>query len=230
MSEQAKYRDIRSDFWRACWADAAGYDAYLEASDPKRAAHWPPLEKRIPALSEAQQERVSGFGRKLNILLVSGVWCGDCVRQGPMIRQIADSCDESVELRVIDRDVNPDLRDEVRILGAARVPVVVFLSEDFHESGRFGDRLLDTYRRKATSEIGPACAVPMAEIPPEELAAERDEWLDIFERMLLMVRLAPTASSTLWRLIGARYAVRGAKTRPRDCSDSEVPLNSSQNQ
>ena len=191
MSEDAKYRDIRSDFWRACWAEAASYDAYLEGSDPKRAGRWPELEKRIPALSEGQQKRVSDYGRKLNVLLVSGVWCGDCVRQGPMIRQIADACDESVELRVIDRDVNLELRDEVRILGAARVPVLVFLSEDFHEAGRFGDRLLETYRRKAATEIGPACAVPTAEIPPEELAAERDEWLDIFERMLLLVRLAP---------------------------------------
>ena len=191
VSEEAKYQDIRSDFWRACWVEAASYDAYLEGSDTKRAGRWPQLKKRIPALSEAQKKRVSDYGRRLNILLVSGVWCGDCVRQGPMIRQIADACDESVELRVIDRDVNHDLRDEVRILGAARVPVVVFLSEDFHEAGRFGDRLLETYRRKARTEIGPACAVPMAEIPPEELAAERDEWLDIFERMLLMVRLAP---------------------------------------
>ena len=191
MSEEAQYRDIRSDFWRACWAEAASYEAYLEGSDAKRAGRWAPLGERIPALSEAQRDRVSGYGRKLNILLVSGVWCGDCVRQGPMIRQIAAACDDQVALRVIDRDVNPELRDEVRVIGAARVPVVVFLSEDFHEAGRFGDRMLETYRRKAATEIGAACAVPTAEIPPEELAAERDEWLDIFERMLLMVRLAP---------------------------------------
>jgi len=191
VSEEAKYHDVRSDFWRACWVEAASYNAYLEGSDPKRAEHWPKLEKRISALSAAQQKRLSDYGRKLNILLVSGVWCGDCVRQGPMIRQIADACDDSVELRVIDRDVNPQLRNEVRILGAARVPVVVFLSEDFHEAGRFGDRLLETYRRKATTEIGPACAVPTAKTPPAELVGERDEWLDIFERMLLMVRLAP---------------------------------------
>lgn len=108
-----------------------------------------------------------------------------------MIRQIVDACDEQVELRVIDRDVDEALRDEVRILGAARVPVVVFLTENFHEAGRFGDRMLTTYRRKAETEIGAACAVPTAQLPPEELGAERDEWLDIIERMLLMVRLAP---------------------------------------
>ena len=51
--------------------------------------------------------------------------------------------------------------------------------------------MLHTYRRKAETELGAACAVPAAELPPEELAAERDEWVAIFERMLLMVRLAP---------------------------------------
>ena len=69
--------------------------------------------------------------------------------------------------------------------------MVVFLSEDFHEVARFGDRTLHTYRRKAATEIGAACAVPSAELPPEELMAERDEWIAIFERMLLMLRLAP---------------------------------------
>ena len=51
--------------------------------------------------------------------------------------------------------------------------------------------MLATYRRKAETEIGAACAVPTAKLPPEELAAERDEWVDVFERVLLMLRLAP---------------------------------------
>lgn len=123
--------------------------------------------------------------------MVSGVWCGDCVRQGPMIRQIVEACDPTVELRVIDRDANESLRDEVRILGAMRVPVVVFLSEDFFEMGRFGDRTLAAYRAKAAKEMGAACPLPSAIVPADELLAERDEWVDVFERMLLMARLAP---------------------------------------
>lgn len=191
MQERAQYVDIRSDFWRACWEEAESYEAYLSGSDTERASRWGSLAERIPALAGAETARLNGTDRELNVLLVSGVWCGDCVRQGPMIRQIVDACADGVSLRVIDRDQNPELRDEVRILGAARVPVVVFLSEDFHEVGRFGDRMLATYRLKAETELGAACAVPTAELPPDELAAERDEWLAIVERMLLMVRLAP---------------------------------------
>ena len=191
MDEKAEYLDIRSDFWSGCWAEAESYGDYLEGSDPKRARKWESLGARIPPLGAEQRARLTGYARTVNVLFVSGVWCGDCVRQGPMIRQIVEACDQEVSLGVIDRDQNPKLRDEVRILGAARVPVVVFLSEDFHEVGRFGDRMLTTYRLKAETEIGDACAVPTAKLPPEELSAERDEWVTIFERMLLMVRLAP---------------------------------------
>jgi hypothetical protein len=94
-------------------------------------------------------------------------------------------------MRLIDRDVNPKLRDEVRILGAMRVPIVVFFTEDFFEVGRFGDRTLTTYRKKAANEIGPACAVPSVASEAEELLAEQSDWVDIFERVLLMARLSP---------------------------------------
>lgn len=188
---KAPYLDLREPFWRECFALAQSYEDYLESSEPRRAGNWRSLGARIPPLAPEQAARLTRHARELRVLLVSGVWCGDCVRQGPMVEQIARAAGDGVVLRVIDRDVNHRLRDEVRVLGAARVPVAVFLSEDFHEVGRFGDRTLTTYRRKAETELGAACAVPTAELPADELAAERDEWLDVFERMLLMVRLAP---------------------------------------
>jgi hypothetical protein len=188
---QNAYLDLRRDFWKSCYQEASTYDDYLAQSEPRRAEKWTKLSASLPPLSEEQRARLTGYRRELHVLLVSGVWCGDCVRQGPMIRQIVDACDEGVALKVIDRDQNEALRDEVRILGALRVPVLVFLSEDFFEVGRFGDRMLTTYRRKAASELGPACPVPGALVPQDELRSERDEWVDVFERMLLMVRLAP---------------------------------------
>ena len=53
----------------------------------------------------------------MRVLVISGSWCGDCVRQGPMIRQIADACDDSVELRVIDRDGAPISCAKITIAG-----------------------------------------------------------------------------------------------------------------
>ena len=84
----------------------------------------------------------------------------------------------------------PELRDELRVLGAMRVPIVLFLTEDFHEIGRYGDRPLTVYREKAATELGAACPLP-GSADGGALAAETAEWLDVFERMILMARLAP---------------------------------------
>lgn len=191
MTAPPKYFDRRASFWKEQFDRALPYEAYLKESDPAKADRWHQMAGHIPPLSAEQAQRVSGYGRKMRVLTYSGVWCGDCVRQGPMLQRIAEACGPDVEVRFIDRDASEELKDELRILGAMRVPIVVFLSEDYFEVGRFGDRLLTVYRAKAAREVGPACAAGIVAPPPDELAAEQGEWVDIFERMLLMLRLSP---------------------------------------
>ncbi len=186
-----RYYDIRCQLWKASFEEALPYDDYLARSPEEHVRRWRKMDEAIPALTDEQRRRLSGHHRIVNVLVVSGVWCGDCARQGPMIRHIVDACDEEVSLRLIDRDARPDLRDEVRILGAERVPVAVFLSEDFFEIGRVGDRMLTTYRRKAETEVGATCPVPYIAPSAAELAAEQAEWVDVFERVILMARLSP---------------------------------------
>ncbi len=186
-----KYYDIKSDLWQSAFKQAHEYETYLAESPQEKADRWHELMGRMPALSDDDAARLDSHGRKINVLVMSGVWCGDCVRQGPMFKQIADVVGEHMDLRWVDRDVNEKLRDELHILGAMRVPVVLFLTEDYWEVGRFGDRLLGVYRRKAETEIGAACAVPYAATPEDQLLAERAEWIDVFERMILMTRLSP---------------------------------------
>lgn len=69
------------------------------------------------------------------------------------------------------------------------MPVV--FSEDFYELARFGDRHLSVYRRKAATELGPACETGLVPPSGEALATELAEWCDFFERLQLMLRLAP---------------------------------------
>jgi thiol-disulfide isomerase/thioredoxin len=196
MTEQPKYRDKRASFWKEHFELALPYDEYLEQGDPAHAAKWKNMAAALPALTKEQAARLKDFNRKLNVLVYSGIWCGDCVRQGPMIQAVAESAGTAaggpeIDVRFIERDASEELQDELRVLGALRVPVVVFLSEDFFEVGRFGDRLLTVYRRKAERETGAACDAGLVAPGKEELAAEQAEWIDIFERMLLMLRLAP---------------------------------------
>ena len=85
----------------------------------------------------------------------------------------------------------PELRDLLAINGGHRVPVVVFLSEDWFEVSRYGERTLSIYRRLAAEQLGPAC--PTGLVPPaaEALAATTAEWLAEFERAQLVLRLSP---------------------------------------
>jgi hypothetical protein len=197
MPERPKYYDIRAGFWRRHFEAALAYPAYLKASDPAKAQRWRELEEQLPSVTDDQRERLAAspkreHGRRtMKVLVYSAAWCGDCVRQGPMLQRLADTCGPTVELRLIDRDASLELQDELRILGALRVPVAVFLSEDWFEIGRFGDRMLSAYRAKAAREFGPACDSGIVAPSRDRLAAELEEWVGVFERMLLMLRLSP---------------------------------------
>lgn len=183
------YIDIRQDFWRAHFQSALSYGDYLAAADPVHQARWESY-RGLVSLSEHDERIVRSFKRQMRVLVVSGVWCGDCARQGPIIDAIA-SVNRCVEVRFIDNQASPELRDEVRINGATRVPVVVCLSEDWFEVGRFGDRTLSAYRRKAEREAGVACDPGIVMTGADELAVEVREWVEIFERHQLLLRLAP---------------------------------------
>ena len=188
MDDKPRYFDIRNSFWQSCYETALEYEQYLVQSPSYQAERWLDMAKKIPPVGEGERRRLRGYHRALKVLMVGGVWCGDCVRQGPMIKLIVDACEDEVQMRVIDRDSNIELRDELRIMGATRVPVVVFLTEDFFEAGRFGDRTLTTYRKMAANALPGRALRPS---PQDEWASELSEWVDIFERMLLMTRLSP---------------------------------------
>jgi thiol-disulfide isomerase/thioredoxin len=191
MTTEPAYHDIRADFWREHFEKADRYDQYLELSEPVYVKRWKDMAAALPEITAGQKERLTGINRRLNMLVYCSDWCGDCVRQMPMLEKIAAGVGPDLEMRIIDREESQALKDELRLVGAMRVPVVVFLSEDFHEVGRVGDRLLTAYRRKRMTETGDACSTGL--IPPsgEELAAEMAEWVDVVERMLLMLRLSP---------------------------------------
>ena len=189
MPDKPTYYDKRSEFWKGYWEMASEYEAYLQDSDPEKVPRWKDSEGRIPELTAEQLERLQGYDRELNVLFYCGVWCGDCSRQGPMLKKIADACGDKVSVRFIERDASEELQDELRILGALRVPMVVFLSEDFWEVGRFGERTLSVYRSKAAREIGRGADAGI--LVPNARERELAEWVDIFERVLIMLRLAP---------------------------------------
>lgn len=185
----AGYKDIRQEFWRETFEAALPFDAYLGQADPTYRSKWEDMAGKI-TVPDAALVTVKQFVRKMPVLVYSGVWCGDCVRQGPMFQKLVEA-NPCIDLRFSERDDDSKLADELRINGALKVPVVVFLSEDFYELGRFGDRLLTVYRRMARTQLGAACDTGLIAPPQSELQAEINEWVDVFERMHIILRLAP---------------------------------------
>ena len=272
--------DFRSVFQRAL-----PYSGYLQhhGTDEHR-ARWARAYEAV-ALTPAQVQLLQSFRRRMNILCLSGTWCGDCVAAGTIFQRIAEAC-PLITLRFINRvpdfenaalrtpkpgtaddpddirsrpigrilvkwgilspervdkallvqeernaqglnvrigDVMTDLgfisaaqRDlalaaqsgyesfdawdiavarELSICGAPRVPMFVFLSEDWLECERFGDRTLATYRERAGKKLsgleGATCSTGLLAPDPNLLAANVAEWLSHVERVQWMLLTSP---------------------------------------
>lgn len=187
MSSQ--YFDKRSDFFRKEFTEALSYETYLESASANHREKWRNFETRL-SLTSTQASLLQSFKREMNILVLSGVWCGDCARQGPMLKLITDASSK-INLRFAENRSRGELQNELRINGAEKVPVIVVLSEDFYELSRYGDRHLSVYRYKAHNEFGPACELGIVAPPRETLIIEIQEWVDFLERLQIMLRLSP---------------------------------------
>ena len=183
------YFDLHQDLYRSHWERAVGYESHVAGGKEPQIARWRTHEAAV-RLDDAQRALVAGFTRRMNLLCLSGVWCGDCARIGPVLRDLA-SLNPLLDLRFLDRDSNPVLRDQLRIVGASRVPNTVVLSEDFFLVDRLGDRMLATYRRMAAEKLGANCPIGIGAPPADEMRAITAELLDDLERAQLTLRLSP---------------------------------------
>jgi hypothetical protein len=166
------------------------YDRYVQAGTEEQQRRWRQVHDAA-ALSDQQRLLLRGFVRVMKVLVFSGIWCGDCVEQGPLIHRIAEGNPEKIDLRFVERPRSTELIPELRINAGNRVPVVLFLSEDNEWCATAGDRTLNRYRAIALRRLGPSC--PTGILPPEkeELDATLQDWLNEFERVQLMLRLTP---------------------------------------
>jgi thiol-disulfide isomerase/thioredoxin len=167
--------------------EGLSYQDFLarHGSDHDR-ARWAAVHAQV-TLSDAQQALLGSFQREMKVLVMAGAWCGDCVNQCPVFEHFAAATDR-IRLRFYDRDAHPDLAERLQTCGAARVPAVLFLSEDDHVCGRYGDRTLSKYRQMAADLGGAACPSGISTPGDVLLAQVTQEWLDEFERIQLMLR------------------------------------------
>jgi len=175
--------------WENVFTEALSYTEFLERHGTE--AHrqrWAGVDARV-TLTPEQRTLLGGFVRRMPVLCLAGAWCGDCVQQVPILRHIAEASGGTVQLRLLDREASPELRDAFPTNGGQRVPVVFFLSEDWQLCGTYGDRVLAYYRQMAADRLGPACPTGIVPPGPALLAEATAQWVAEFERFQLMLRL-----------------------------------------
>jgi thiol-disulfide isomerase/thioredoxin len=172
------------------FASALPYDRYLQTGTEEQQRRWKQVHD-MAHLTTAQQQLVGGFERDMKILIYSGIWCGDCVQQCPLIHRIAQDNPAKIDLRFIERPMSDELPEDLRINGGSRVPIVLFFSEDWDWCATAGDRTIHRYRALALSRLGPSCPTGIVAPEKDELDATLGDWLNEVERVQLMLRLAP---------------------------------------
>jgi thiol-disulfide isomerase/thioredoxin len=175
--------------WQAAFEEALPYADFLSAhANPEQRNRWDAFHGQV-VLSKAQTELLDGFVRRMPVLVLAGAWCGDCVNQCPIFTRFAEAS-PLIDVRFLDRDARPEIAAHLRVCGGQRVPVAMFLSEDFHPVVFHGDRTLAAYRMAVADQLGTSC--PTGLVPPadEAVAAVVADWLGIFERVQLILRLS----------------------------------------
>ena len=176
--------------WKALYDQALPYQAFLDRfGTPAHRERWQAVYERVK-VGEAQQALLSGFERQMYLLCLAGTWCGDCVLQCPVLQRLTEAT-EKIGLRFVDRDDQSALQDALALNAGRRIPVVIFLSEDFQECGRYGERTLSIYRKMAHERLGAACPTGIVPPGPDHLADVVADWLEEVERIQLMLRLSP---------------------------------------
>jgi thiol-disulfide isomerase/thioredoxin len=180
---------LSPEVFRAKFEAGLPYEQYVASGRPDQVEKWQRQHDQV-RLNEDQRNLITSFQRQVNVLVTSGLWCGDCSAQVPMLDQIAN-VSPRIQMRILDRDEHLDLAEQVMICGGLRVPTVLFLNEDFEFVSICGDKSLSRLRAKAAKALASYCALPGASVDLDERAATLQDWVQAFELAHLVVRLSP---------------------------------------
>jgi len=171
---------------------ALPFDEFVKRAEPGHQPQWRERYGRLE-LTSAQRALAESFAREMNILCLTGPWCGDCALQGAAFARVADANPRKIHLRFVPRaDEHVELIVPNQINGGFRVPLTWLMAEDFEPCARMGDRTLSRYRSMARKALGdsPRQSNVLAPPPVDPVRQVLCEVLDEVERIQLMLRLS----------------------------------------
>lgn len=123
---------------RQYWEKGVSFERYLE----DRVEEHPDLWKgtyRKHELPGRAVERARDIDGDWKLLVIAEDWCGDASNTVPVLARFADAV-PNVEMRVVQRDENPELMDRYLTDGGRAIPVAVVLDGDLRPRGWWGPR------------------------------------------------------------------------------------------
>lgn len=123
----------------------AAYDfpGYLDAVQ-KNVEFWR-AGLRTASVPEDLLKRAARLRSRWHLLILSEDWCGDAMSSIPVLAKFAEAV-QGIDLRVLERDRNPDLTDSHLSSGTRSIPVVMALDSEFTERGWWGPRPSELHR------------------------------------------------------------------------------------
>src|SRR5258707_14717849 len=120
---------IKTSYLLEKFSSGIPYDRYVMTGNEEQQRRWSQVYDAA-RLTDAQKQLVTGFVREMKILVFSGIWCGDCVEQCPLIHRIAEANPGKIDLRFVERPRDGELVPKLRINGGNCGLVVIILSEE----------------------------------------------------------------------------------------------------
>ncbi|MGQ0650005.1 MAG: thioredoxin family protein [Gemmatimonadaceae bacterium] len=119
------------------FASATTLDAFIERAT-RNQDFWRGVH-RAARVSPELLARARAIPARWHMLALSEDWCGDAVNTLPVIARLVEVAPQ-LELRVLGRDLNPDLMDAHLTRGTRSIPAVMVYDAGFTERGWWGPR------------------------------------------------------------------------------------------
>ena len=141
------------------WDEAPTYERFVKEST-QHCELWTGVYRaaRVPAQLVAE---AAALGRRFRLLTIVEDWCGDATNTIPVIVRWVEQL-PNAEIRLVRRDEHPDLMDAYLTGTSRSIPIVVVLTEEMEEIGRWGPRpselqawVMEKKRSGAGKEIYP---------------------------------------------------------------------------
>lgn len=124
--------------YRAYWEQGLPFETWLNEEVEEHVDLWEGVHDRHET-PDAAVDRAREIGGDWRLLVLAEDWCGDASNTVPVLARFADAA-PNVEMRVVERDENPDLMDRYLTDGGRAIPLAVVLDGEFEPRGRWGPR------------------------------------------------------------------------------------------